>query len=252
MKFIIAFRKEMLELVRTKRMFIALVVLVMFGMTSPLLAKMVPQIMTLVPGGEQIALLIPAPTINDAIAQYIKNVTQFGILLALLFGMGSVANEKDKGTAAMVLSKPMPRLTFLAAKLAANGLLFLMAIVAAGIACYYYTYVLFGKLDLVRFVELNGLILLYILVYVALTVFFSTLTKTQYLAIGMGFGVLILFGIISAIPGWGVYTPEVLVTNAGVIGSGGEAVDWAGLWVSVGLIMASVLASWLVFRRQEI
>ncbi len=252
MKFIIAFRKEMLELVRTKRLLIALVVLVLFGMTSPLLAKMVPQIMTLVPGGEQIALLIPAPTINDAIAQYIKNVTQFGILLALLFGMGSVANEKDKGTAAMVLSKPMPRLTFLAAKLAANGLLFLLAIVAAGIACYYYTYVLFGKLDLVRFAELNGLILLYILVYVALTVFFSTLTKTQYLAIGMGFGVLILFGIISAIPGWGAYTPEVLVTNAGVIGSDGEAVDWAGLWVSVGLIMASVLASWLVFRRQEI
>ena len=92
MKFIIAFRKEMLELVRTKRLLIALVVPVLFGMTSPLLAKMVPQIMTLVPGGEQIALLIPAPTINDAIAQYIKNVTQFGILLALLFGMGSVSN----------------------------------------------------------------------------------------------------------------------------------------------------------------
>ena len=124
MKLMTAFQKEWLELVRTKRLLIALVVLVLFGMTSPLMAKMIPEIMTLVPGGEQFALMIPTPSITDAVAQYIKNITQFGVLLALLFGMGSVANEKDKGTAAMILSKPMPRFTFLIAKIAANTLLF--------------------------------------------------------------------------------------------------------------------------------
>ena len=132
MKFATAFRKEWLELVRTKRLLIALVVLVLFGMTSPLLAKMLPEIMTMVPGGEQFTMLIPAPTINDAVVQYVKNITQFGILLALLFGMGSMANERDKGTAAMVLSKPMPRVTFLLAKLSAYAVLFTLAIVIAG------------------------------------------------------------------------------------------------------------------------
>ncbi len=252
MKFFTAFRKEWLELVRTKRMLIALVVLVLFGMTSPLLAKMTPKIMTLVPGGEQFAGMIPEPTINDAIAQYVKNIAQFGILLALLFGMGSVASEKDKGTAAMILSKPMPRFTFLAAKLAAYALLFLIAILIAGAACYYYTYVLFGPLDILQFAGMNGLILIYLLVYVALTVCFSTLTRTQYIAIGMGFGALILFGIISAIPGWGVYTPDLLIANAGLIGSGKAAENWEGLWISLGLIGLSTLGAWLVFRQQEI
>ena len=149
MKFMTAFRKEWLELIRTKRMLIALVVLVLFGMTSPLLAKMLPEIMTMVPGGEQFTMLIPPPTINDAVVQYVKNITQFGILLALLFGMGSMANERDKGTAAMVLSKPMPRITFLLAKLIAYTTLFTLAIAIAGIACYYYTYILFGKLDII-------------------------------------------------------------------------------------------------------
>ncbi len=172
MKFIAAFQKEWLELVRTKRLLIALVVLVLFGMTSPLMAKLTPEIMTLVPGGEQFALMIPKPSINDAVAQYIKNITQFGVLLALLFGMGSVANEKDKGTAAMVLSKPMPRLSFLLAKIAANTLLFTLAITLAGIGCYYYTYVLFGQLPIVGFLQMNGLILLYLIVYIALTDFF--------------------------------------------------------------------------------
>lgn len=252
MKFITAFRKEWMELVRTNRLLIAMVVLVLFGLTSPLLAKMVPQIMTLVPGGEQFAGIIPTPTINDAVAQYIKNITQFGILLALLFGMGSMANEKDKGTAAMVLSKPMPRFSFLAAKLAAYAVLFTLSIAVSAAGCYYYTYVLFGKMEILAFLELNGLILIYILVYVALTVLFSTLTKTQYIAIGAGFGVLILFGIISAIPGWGIYTPDLLVTNAGMIGTGLIPDSWIGLWVSIGLIFFSTLTAWLVFRRQEI
>ena len=252
MKFIVAFRKEWMELVRTKRLLIALVVLVLFGMTSPLLAKMIPEIMTLVPGGEQLAGVIPPPTINDAVGQYIKNVVQFGVLLALLFGMGSMANEKDKGTAAMVLSKPLPRAIFLMAKIAAYASLFTLAIAISGAACYYYTFVLFGKIELVPYLQLNGLILLYLLVYVSLTVFFSTLTKTQYIAIGMTFGTLILFGIIGAIPGWGIYIPDLLVSNAGRIGVGVNPESWIGLWVSVGLIVLSILASWLVFRKQEI
>lgn len=146
----------------------------------------------------------------------------------------------------------MPRFTFLAAKLAAYTLLFLIAILIAGAACYYYTYVLFGPLDILRFAGMNGLILLYLLVYVALTVCFSTLTRTQYIAIGMGFGALILFGIISAIPGWGVYTPDLLIANAGLIGSGKAAGNWEGLWISLGLIGLSTLGAWLVFRQQEI
>ena len=111
---------------------------------------------------------------------------------------------------------------------------------------------LFGPLDILQFAGMNGLILIYLLVYVALTVCFSTLTRTQYIAIGMGFGALILFGIISAIPGWGVYTPDLLIANAGLIGSGKAAENWEGLWISLGLIGLSTLGAWLVFRQQEI
>lgn len=252
MKFATAFRKEWLELVRTRKLLIALVVLVLFGMTSPLMAKMTPEIMTLIPGGEQFALMIPTPTINDAIAQYIKNITQFGVLLALLFGMGSVANEKEKGTAAMILSKPMPRFTFLLAKITANSLLFALALALAGIGCYYYTYVLFGTLPLDAFLQMSGLILLYIVVYVALTVFFSTLTRTQYIAMGLAFGMVIIFGIVSAIPGLSRYVPDSLIANAGLIGTGATTEHWVGLWISLGLILAGVFGSWLVFRKQEL
>ena len=252
MSFITAFKKEWLEQRRTKKLLIALILLTLFGMTSPLLAKLTPQLIALVPGGDALKGLIPTPTINDAVTQYIKNTAQFGILLALLFGMSSVAGEKEKGTAALVLSKPMPRSIFLLAKFCALGTTFLLAFLAAGLSCYYYTYVLFGALDPMAWLILNGLLLLYVLVYVALTLFFSTLTRTQYIAIGGAFGALIFFGILSSLPGMNAYLPDGLVTNASMIMSGGQVNGWQSIWVSTAILLAALGGAILVLRRQEI
>jgi ABC-2 type transport system permease protein len=252
MNFLTAFNKEFLEQRRTRKFLIALVVLVLFGMTSPLMAKMTPQIMTMVPGGEAFVGMIPEPTINDAVAQYIKNITQFGILLGLVFSMGSMTVEKDKGTAAMILSKPMPRGSFLLAKFASLALTFIIAVVIAGVAAYYYTYFLFGQMNVLNWLTLNGLIVLYILVYIAITLLYSTLTRTQYVAIGLSFGTLIFLGILGSLPGFGINLPDALISNASLLMSGYPVTNWTGLWVSLGIIVVSITTAWLVFRKQEL
>lgn len=252
MNFSTAFYKEFLELRRTRKFLVALVVLILFGMTSPLMAKMTPQIMTMIPGAEAYSFMIPEPTINDAVAQYIKNMSQFGILLALVFSMGAVAVEKDKGTAAMILSKPLSRSSFILSKFAALALTFILAVIVAGLACYYYTYFLFGALDIVNWLTLNGLLILYLLVYVAITLLFSTLVRTQYAAIGLSFGALILLGIFGSLPGIGSYFPDALISNAAQIMSGGTVETWTGLWVSTGLIVLSLAIACLAFRKQEL
>lgn len=250
--FIVAFKKEWLEQRRTKKLLIALIVIVLFGMLSPLMAKFMPQFLAMIPGAESFAGLIPAPTINDAVAQYIKNTSQFTILLALLFGMGAMAGEKEKGQLAMILAKPISRAAVLLAKFAAQALTFLLAIALAGIACYYYTYVLFGALNLLSWLELNGLLLLYTLVYSAITLFFSTLTRTQYVAIGGAFGALVVFGILASIPGLTGYLPDGLVANAAALMMGGSINSWACLWISLALVGAAIAAACLVFQHQEI
>ena len=100
MNFLAALRKEWLEQWRTYRLLAVGVVLVVFGLLSPLIAKHTPEIIKLIPNGEAIAQLIPTPTVMDAVTQYIKNIGQFGVILALLLTMGAIAQEKDKGTAA--------------------------------------------------------------------------------------------------------------------------------------------------------
>ena len=54
--------------------------------------------------------------------QFLKNLGQTGILAAILLAMGSVAAEKERGTAACSSPSPLSRGAFLAAKLTAIAL----------------------------------------------------------------------------------------------------------------------------------
>ena len=252
MRLFVAFRKEWMELIRTYRLLVVAIVLVFFGLTSPLLAKFTPEIISFVPGGENLAKLIPPPTVWDAVAQYVKNMGQFGILLALLLTMGAVAQEKDKGTAAMMLVKPLERGVFLAAKYLALAAMFALCLLAAGIACYYYTLLLFEDMHILNWLVLNALLFLYVMVYVSLTLLCSTLTKSQAAAGGVALGLMAILGLVGAIPGLGKYLPGELITWGTRLMQGDTSTSWTAFGVSAGLIVASLLAAWLVFKRQEL
>lgn len=249
---LVALRKEILEQWRSYRLLVVAVVLIAFGLLSPLMAKFTPEMMRLVPEGEEIAKLIPAPTTADAVAQYVKNISQFGVILALLMAMGAVAQEKDKGTAALMLAKPLPRPAFLLAKFVALSLTFAVSIALAGVACYYYTLLLFEPLAVGHWLAANGLMLLLVLVYVAITLFASTLTKSSMAAGGMAFAALFVLALVGAVPGVGQYLPGQLGTwGAGLALGIGEAY-WAALGVSLGLVAAALVGAWVVFERQEL
>lgn len=252
MNLLFALRKEWLEQWRTYRLLMVGVVLIVFGLLSPLIAKYTPEIITLIPNGEAIAQLIPTPTMMDSVTQYIKNIGQFGVILALLLTMGAVVQEKDKGTAAMMLVKPLPRVTFLAAKFTALALVFAVAIAIAGAACYYYTWLLFSALDMPRWLALNGLMLVFVLVYVALTLFCSVVTKSQAAAGGLALCLLFILGLTGSIPGLGIYLPGQLLAWGGGLMAGKADAFWPALWVSVGIIVVALIGAGLIFERQEL
>jgi len=244
-------RKELLEQWRSYRALVVAAVLLGFGLISPLTAKFTPELLRLLPNGDQIAGLIPPPTILDAVAQYLKNMNQFTVILALLLTMGAVTQEKERGTAAMMLSKPLPRWMFLAAKFAALGLTFAVSLALAGAGAYYYTGLLFGPLDLGAWAGVNGLLLVYTLVFVALTLLCSVLAHSQAAAGGLAFGLLIMLAILGALPQVGQYFPGELVAWAGHLIVGGPAA-WPALIVSLALIGLALAAAAWSFGGQEL
>ncbi|MGB9722991.1 MAG: ABC transporter permease [Chloroflexia bacterium] len=248
-------RKEFREQWRTYRLLIVVVVLAFFGWSSPPIARYVPLLLQSIPGvPPEVGLLIPTPTVADAVGQYVKNVGQFGILLALLVPMGAVALEKERGTAAMLLSKPVSRGAFLLAKFVALGTTFFSGLFLAALGGYGYTRWLFPEpLEIGRFALLNLLLFLELLVYVALTLLASTLARSQAAAAGLAAAFFALLLIPGAFPQIGRYLPGELASwGIRLLLAGSEEPAWSALGISLGLVALALLGAWADLRRQEI
>jgi ABC-2 type transport system permease protein len=253
MNFITVFRKEMQEQWRTYRFLIIAAVLAAFGLASPLLAKFTPELLKAIPGvPPELLAAIPAPTVTDAITQYVKNMSQFGILLALLVTMGVVVQEKERGTAAFFLTRPVSRETFLLAKYAALSITFIASLALAAVGCWYYTLVLFVPLAWGPFLALNGLMLVVFSVYMSLALLASTIARTNGVAVGLAVMTLIMLGGLGSLPSIGEYFPGRLFSWGASLMMGGEATAWPALWISLSIIAVALLAACLIFRRQEI
>ena len=156
-------------------------------------------------GDQMQGIPIPEPTLASALGQYVKNVSQIVFLMGILVSMGAVVAEKERGTAAMVLSKPVSRLTFLLSKYVG-----LLLVVGAGFAlgalgAYYYTLVLFTAPPLGAYLGLNALMFVYLALLMAVTFLASTVLKNQAAAGAVGFVAFVVLSLLGALPVAGGY-----------------------------------------------
>jgi ABC-type transport system involved in multi-copper enzyme maturation, permease component len=245
-------RKELLEQWRTRRLLVVAIVFTAFGIGSPFLARYTPELVKAL-AGDQFHIVVPPPTARDAVDQFLKNLGQAGVLTAILLAMGSVANEKERGTAALLLTKPASRAAFLLAKLLAIGATLLISLLLAAIGGYAYTAFLFEALPIGGWAGMAGLLLLSLLVYTSLTFLGSVLSHSSLAAAGIGIGAMIVVATISILPTVGPYMPGGL-SGAGLAIAMGR--DPGGVIGPVLVNLAGVAAlfglAWLAFRRQEL
>jgi len=244
--------KEMLELRRTMHFAAVLILFAVAGLLSPVLAKYTQQLVTAL-AGNIVTLQLPTPTTGDAIDQLLKNVGQFGALAAILLTMGTVAGEKERGTARLVLTMPASRSAFLLAKFAAIALTLLVSTAAAGILGYAYTALLFQPPDLAGFALLCALLWLSLLVYAAFTFVGSAFAGSALAAGGFGFTAVIVAGILSVLPAVGPYMPASLASAARPMALGQPGSDVLGPLIFNALLVAAlVVVAAIAFRRQEL
>jgi ABC-2 type transport system permease protein len=244
-------RKEVTEQWRTRRLPVVAVIFLLFGLASPVLAKYTPDIVKL--AASSIDIHMPTPTIKDAVAQLIKNLSEIGVLTAILLAMGSVAGEKESGTAAFVLVKPVNRFAFLTAKFSGIAMTMAVAVLVCGLAAYLYTDLLFAPLNVLGFGSACFVILLGLLEIAAVTFLGSTLVRSSIPAAGIGIVALVVAGIVASLPNVGHFTPLGLNELASDLALQQTATGWnLPVIVNAGFVLVALAASWLVFRHQEI
>lgn len=246
--------KELREQWRSYRMLVVAAVLVAMGILGPLTARYMNELMASIPGTpEGLEAVLPAPTVEFAVAELVDNLAQFGLILALLVPMAAVVGEKSTGTAALTLSKPVSRGAFLLAKLLALLTTFAVGLSLSVAAGYAYTGMLFRWLPIRGFAVLAGMLLLYLLFYASLTLLASTLMRSQLAAAGLAFGLALSLGIVGTIPALGAYLPSALL-GWGRAAANGMALEmpWKALATTLILIPASLLIGQAALRRQEL
>jgi ABC-2 type transport system permease protein len=245
--------KEFLEQRRTYRVFILGAVLLVFGLISPVLAKYTPLLLRSIPNlPAGLAGIIPEATIRDAVGQYIKNISQFGVFLVIIFSMGVIAQEKERGTAAMLLTKPVRRSAMVLAKWVAGMASLLVGLAVAAIGCALYTALLFEPLPLAGFLALNALMAVFLSVFLSVALLASALARSQAAAAGIAFGGLLLLLVLASIPRLGEIMPNQLLGWGEALVLGGDTTAWTALAVSIGIIALSLAGACLRLEHEEI
>jgi ABC-2 type transport system permease protein len=245
-------RKELLEQWRTLRLPVVAAVFLLVGLSSPLLARFTPEILKAV-GGDQFTIILPTPTAADSIDQLAKNLGQFGGLIAVLLAMGAVATEKERGTAALLLTKPVSRAAFLAAKLAVIGLTLAVSVAIATAGAWFYTLVLFAPLSPAGVAAGAVLQWLTLMAWASITFVGSTLTRSALAAAGLGIVAFIVVGILGVVPTVGQFLPTGLGGPGRALALGVPSPDpVVPVLSTIVVIGAAGVVSWLAFRHQEL
>lgn len=250
--FVPLLRKELLEQWRTLRLPVVATIFLLVGLSSPLLARFTPEILKSL-AGNQFSITLPTPRAADAIDQLAKNLGEFGGLIVVLLAMGAVATEKERGTAAMLLSKPVSRGAFLLSKLVAIGLTLAVSVAIATAGAWFYTLILFEPLPAAGVAAGAVLQWLTLMAWTSITFLGSTLTRSSLAAAGLGIVAFIVVGILGVIPTMGPFLPTGLGAPARALALGLGGVDAVGpILATTALIAAAGVVSWLSFRRQEL
>jgi ABC-2 type transport system permease protein len=250
-------RKELREQIRTSRMIAVGAVFVLFGVLGPLTDRYMKELFDALgaaTASSGMSIQLPPPSLEGAATQILKNLSQFGIICALLLAMGTVAWEKERGTAGLILTKPASRAAFLGAKLIAISLTLAVAVALGCGLGYLYTVLLYPEaFPIVGFVEMCVLLWWMLVIFAAITMLGSTVTRSAVAAAGIGLVALLVLGILAALPVIGPYMPSELGAVAMRLCLGRDPGDFLGpLLFNIALVPALFALTWLVFRRQEL
>lgn len=252
-KFITLVKKEFLEQKKTNRLLILIILFAFFAISSPIMAKLMPQIFKNI-STPDIIFNLPEPTAKDAVDQFVKNISQLISFVLVFMLAGAISDEKSKKTLEIVLAKPIKRSTFIIAKFASYLASVKISFSFSAIIFYIYTSSMFGGLNLGRFAILSLLLLFNLLFISSVTLMGSAISKSTIAAAGIGFAGMILFGTIAGyIKPISKYAPDYIIRHyTELISNGWDIKFLPSAITSIILIFVFVIVSILVFKRQEV
>jgi ABC-2 type transport system permease protein len=254
MKGYLAFlKKEIFEYVKTYKLLIMLMVFTVFGITNPLLAKLLPDILeSLVE--DNVIISLPEPTAFDAWTQFFKNATQMGLIVMVILFSGVLSSELSKGTLINLLTKGLSRTAVILSKYTCMVLVWTTSIALCFVLTYGYTVYLFPKDETSNLLFSVFCLWLFGLFLLSALLFSAALTKSNYgcmLITGIVVVACMIMNIISSVH---KYNPISLATdNMGLIMNSIEVSSlYSAIMISCLLSLIFVSLSVVIFQKKPL
>ncbi|NLG89086.1 MAG: ABC transporter permease subunit [Clostridiaceae bacterium] len=246
-------KKEVIEYIRTYKLFIMLIVFAVFGITNPLMAKLMPEILESL-ATDGVIITFPEPTAYDAWTQFFKNATQIGLVVIVILFSGILSSELSKGTLINLLTKGLSRTAVILSKFTCMVMAWTVSIALCFGLTYGYTMYLFPEdqtsnlLFSVLCLWLFGLFLL------AALLFSASLTKSNYGCLLITGVVVLVCMLMNIIPALHKYNPISLSTdNIGLIVNSIDVTSlYSVILISCLLSLIFVSLSVLIFRKKQL
>lgn len=246
-------KKEFTEQLRSYKSIILIAVLFLFGMMSPLLAKITPDILSDLQV-QGMTIIIPPPTVLDAYGQFFKNVGQMGLIAMLLIFSGLLSQDVTKGTLIVLLAKGLSRHAVIISKFVSALMLWTVGYALAAVTAYGYTVFLFGNAMVPNLLYALFCLWFFGAFIIALLMLASTLASGNYGGLLLTAGILVILLILNSFPAIQKWNPLSLASNSaglltGAVTTGGMS---AAVWATLALIAVLLILTVLIFRKKRL
>ena len=246
-------KKELLESARTYKLLIILIVFFVFGILSPLTAKLLPDIMSSVMT-DGIIINLPEPAAIDSWMQFFKNISQMGLFVTVILFSGILSTELSKGTLVNMLTKGLSRSTVILSKFTSMATLWTISYILAFVVALGYTVYLFPNDTMSNLLFSVFCLWLFGIFLLAVLMFASTLVKSNYGCLLITGAFLVVLLIFNMFPGLQNFNPLSLATNNIALLTNDAEVSKLSFAVAIAIVcsLLLIMASVMVFRKRQL
>lgn len=248
-------KKEYLESIRTHKVILLLAIFGLFGVMSPMFAKLTPELLKSMLGEQGLnALSIGEPTAVDAYAQFFKNITQMGFIALLLIFGGTLNNEINKGTLLPLLTKGLSRSSVLWSKFTMACVLWTIAYGMCFLITFTYANLLFPAMEISNLFLSIGCVWLFGMMLLAILILASTLSSSTFAPLLMTASVIAIFFLLMMVPNTQDFNPLKLVSdNTAMLSASYTSADVIpSICVCTVIMVTSMFLSNRIFRKKVI
>ncbi|EQC0695326.1 ABC transporter permease subunit [Listeria innocua] len=247
--------KEWLEQRRSLRIIWMPIVFALLGLTQPVMLYFLPEILKAVGTGteaEQVVALMGNQSAQEVMSQTLgSQFDQIGIIIMIVVAMACIQNDRSRGMLAFIMTRPVSAVEYVLSKWVMQCIVGLSSLFIGYVLAAYYTFFLFGDLDMNSLIEGFFVYALWFVFVISLVVFASAVFDSNAVVAMISVFTAILLGVISGFGGWiQMFNPAYLSKNATMLIMSEKTMDYfiPTLFISIAWIALLIILTIVMIK----